>query len=155
MRQALGVASFVLWTKFLFLMKTSKLFGPNLMMIQGILSDIGVFFMFYFVIVYVASDFIWISTNKKDALWLSDDSVNPPIHSGLHSFRYMLGLSFYGDTDWLTIQNSSVGTDWYYLFCWCFFSLLNNVVMYNLLVAVLTTTFNNFTARVESTLKYT
>ena len=40
------------------------------MMIQGILSDIGVFFMFYFVIVYVASDFIWISTNKKDALWL-------------------------------------------------------------------------------------
>ena len=136
-------------------MKTSKLFGPNLMMIQGILSDIGVFFMFYFVIVYVASDFIWISTNKKDALWLSDDSVNPPIHSGLHSFRYMLGLSFYGDTDWLEIQNSSVGTDWYYLFCWCFFSLLNNVVMYNLLVAVLTTTFNNFTARVESTLKYT
>ena len=66
-----------------------------------------------------------------------------------------MGLGFYGDTDWLEITYADQGSDWYYLIVWSFFSLLNNVVMYNLLVAVLTSTFNSFTAREEATLKYT
>ena len=44
---------------------------------------------------------------------------------------------------------------YYYLCVWVTFTLINNVIMYNLLVSVLTVCFQQFIQKEEATLKFT
>lgn len=102
-RQLLGVANFILWTRMLFNLKTSKLMGFNLMVIQNILASIPVFFCVFFIMIYVFSDFIWIGSNKFDSTWTLATNGEPFLKSGWDSFRRMMTLSLYGNNDWLAI----------------------------------------------------
>lgn len=45
------------------------MFGENLMVIMHILKKIPVFFGVFFTLIYVLSDFIWITSNKLDSDW--------------------------------------------------------------------------------------
>lgn len=111
--------------------------------------------------IYVFSDFIWIASNKFDSDWVPVGGVGQPfIKSGWDSFRRMMTLSLYGNNEWLSIQygsaeNESTVIKIYYLIVWCAFTIINNTVMYNLLVAVLTVAFTQFITKEQETLKLT
>jgi hypothetical protein len=138
----------------LFNLKTSKLFGLNLMVIQNILANIPVFFTVYFIMMYVFSEFMWIGSNKLNSEWVTEEGFIF-FKSGFNSFRRMMTLSLYGNNDWLQISYENDITKFYYLCVWITFALINNVIMYNLLVSVLTVCFQQFIQKEEATLKFT
>ena len=94
------MTNFILWIRLLFNLKTSKLFGLNLMVIQNILANIPVFFTVYFIMMYVFSEFIWIGSNKLNSEWQTEEGYTF-FKSGFNSFRRMMTLSLYGNNDWL------------------------------------------------------
>ena len=124
------------------------------MVIQNILANIPVFFTVYFIMMYVFSEFIWIGSNKHDSEWHADDGSNF-LKSGFDTFRRMMTLSLYGNNDWLMIIYENNIMKIYYLIVWVVFAIINNVIMFNLLVSVLTVVFQQFIQKEEATLKFT
>jgi len=154
-RQGLGIANFILWTRMLFNLKSSKLMGFNLMVIQNILVNIPTFFCVFFIMIYVFSEFIWIGSKKDESLWVDENTGNPFLRSAFDSFRRMMTLSLYGNNEWLAVEYENDVEKIYYLVVWTTFTVINNTIMFNLLVSVLTVVFQQFMTKEEASLKLT
>ena len=64
--------------------------------------------------------------------------------SGANSFHRMMTLSLYGNIAWLDITYGSPVMKIYHLTVWVVFTLVTNVIMFNLLVSTLTAFYEEF-----------
>lgn len=92
------------------------MFGENLMVIVHILKNIPVFFGVFFTMMYVLSDFIWITSKKENSEWMLGN--NQFLHSSFESFHRMMSLSLFGNIAWLDVVYENDTMKIYYMVIW-------------------------------------
>ena len=138
----MAISSLIMWSKLLNFLRISQETGYLIRMMIKVINDIGVFiFVLFFTLLGFADAMYIISRSNMPPEDESDDSDKYSYFSGYFSSllnSYLLALGEFQYEDFSGASNE--GITW---FIFLIATLLNCVVMLNLLIAIVSETFNN------------